>query len=492
MTIPYNCGIIRNFDDVYTGFMNALLSDPGYHRLEDSYHPDIYRMAALTKIEKPGLHQLNRDGAFTLSFDCRPQSFLKIGETPIEFTADGTVWNPTPFASRPLLRIWGTGSCWIGEEQITILTIHLCRHDDTDDLQPFEIYQITRPMNGRVTVLAHHISYRTEAITVTPFEADSLSAALTGLASHSVGDNPFTLWSDRNTPGAFEVTRPRTLRSLLAGEEGSLLDSFGEGEFLWDRFTIRLYRSRGQDRNVVLRYGRELTDLKRTSDSSGYWTGVVPYWQGMDPEGDDNQECLVMLPETVLYAGDEEPALKRIVPLDLSESFDDPPTVEQLRSRAATYVNANSPDFLTEMIDVSFVTEDPKSSDLYLLQRLSLCDTVRVIHTALGVESRAKVIRTIFDVVQERYQSMTLWAIRPDLATTISSGLREAIDDLRKTMATRAGLVAELADLQTALEQAVSEAADRITGESGGYDVVLETSKDRLIKKPASWSLISS
>ena len=189
----------------------------------------------------------------------------------------------------------------------------------------------------------------------------------------------------------------------------------------------------------------------------------------MDPEGDDNQECLVMLPETVLYAGDEEPALKRIVPLDLSESIDDPPTVEQLRSRAATYVNANSPDFLTEMIDVSFVTEDPKSSDLYLLQRLSLCDTVRVIHTALGVESRAKVIRTIFDVVQERYQSMTLWAIRPDLATTISSGLREAIDDLRKTMATRAGLVAELADLQTALEQAVSEAADRITGESGGY-----------------------
>ena len=347
--------------------------------------------------------------------------------------------------------------------------ILLCRHDDTDDLQPFEIYQITRPMNGRVTVLAHHISYRTEAITVTPFEADSLSAALTGLASHSVGDNPFTLWSDRNTPGAFEVTRPRTLRSLLAGEEGSLLDSFGEGEFLWDRFTIRLYRSRGQDRNVVLRYGRELTDLKRTSDSSGYWTGVVPYWQGMDPEGDDNQECLVMLPETVLYAGDEEPALKRIVPLDLSESIDDPPTVEQLRSRAATYVNANSPDFLTEMIDVSFVTEDPKSSDLYLLQRLSLCDTVRVIHTALGVESRAKVIRTIFDVVQERYQSMTLWAIRPDLATTISSGLREAIDDLRKTMATRAGLVAELADLQTALEQAVSEAADRITGESGGY-----------------------
>ena len=155
VTIPYNCGIIRNFDDVYTGFMNALLSDPGYHRLEDSYHPDIYRMAALTKIEKPGLHQLNRDGAFTLSFDCRPQSFLKIGETPIEFAADGTVWNPTPFASRPLLRIWGTGSCWIGEEQITILTAD----EYTDlDCEEEDAYKDTAAVNcnGNITLSTDH------------------------------------------------------------------------------------------------------------------------------------------------------------------------------------------------------------------------------------------------------------------------------------------------------------------------------------------------
>ena len=69
----------------------------------------------------------------------------------------------------------------------------LARHDDTPDTQPFEIYYISRPLNGQVMVLAHHISYRTATITVMPFEASSITAALLALKTNSVGDNPFTM-----------------------------------------------------------------------------------------------------------------------------------------------------------------------------------------------------------------------------------------------------------------------------------------------------------
>ena len=72
-----------------------------------------------------------------------------------------------------------------------------CRHDDTSDKQPFEIYKITRPINGKVTVFAHHITYRTTKMVVMPFTADSLSGALTGLRENSVTTCPFTFWTDK-------------------------------------------------------------------------------------------------------------------------------------------------------------------------------------------------------------------------------------------------------------------------------------------------------
>ena len=94
-----------------------------------------------------------------------------------------------------------------------------CRHDDTSDKQPFEIYKITRPINGKVTVFAHHITYRTTKMVVMPFTADSLSGALTGLRENSVTTCPFTFWTDKTVSAAFSVKEPVSMRSRLAGVE---------------------------------------------------------------------------------------------------------------------------------------------------------------------------------------------------------------------------------------------------------------------------------
>ena len=78
--VPYHCGIGGDFDARYTAFINWLLSSPGYHQLEDSYHPDVFRMAAVSSVGDPSLTKLNRAGEFDISFNCKPQTFLKSGE----------------------------------------------------------------------------------------------------------------------------------------------------------------------------------------------------------------------------------------------------------------------------------------------------------------------------------------------------------------------------------------------------------------------------
>ena len=128
--IPYQCGIIRNFDVNYTGFINHLLSDPGYHRLEDSYHPAVYRMAVFEAETAPDMTALNAQGTFSITFSCKPQMYLKSGELKQEIANGGVIYNPTRHDARPLLRVYGTGELYIGDQMIRITECN--SHTDID------------------------------------------------------------------------------------------------------------------------------------------------------------------------------------------------------------------------------------------------------------------------------------------------------------------------------------------------------------------------
>lgn len=94
-------------------------SNPGYHRLEDTYHPDEYRMATCITNIDPEVFSLVA-GVFDLEFDCKPQRYLKSGETPLTFTSNGSILNPTSLDSKPLIRVYGYGTLGVGEETLTI------------------------------------------------------------------------------------------------------------------------------------------------------------------------------------------------------------------------------------------------------------------------------------------------------------------------------------------------------------------------------------
>ena len=99
----------KQFKDRLTSFRSAIVSRQGYQRLEDTYHDDEFRLA----IYKDGLEvepkNVTRAGEFTLTFNCKPQRFLKSGEDMILITQSRTLTNPTKFESMPIIKVRGNG-----------------------------------------------------------------------------------------------------------------------------------------------------------------------------------------------------------------------------------------------------------------------------------------------------------------------------------------------------------------------------------------------
>lgn len=98
-----------------------LMGSSGYRRLEDNYDPDIYRMAAFSgPVEMSSFYDTHGRGR--LSFDCKPQKYLKSGERAISLSTSGTVLYNPGFASLPLITVYGSGAgtLWVEDCAVQI------------------------------------------------------------------------------------------------------------------------------------------------------------------------------------------------------------------------------------------------------------------------------------------------------------------------------------------------------------------------------------
>ena len=103
--LKYDSILINNFETNAASLRNYLLSQEGYVRLEDDYHPNEFRMAVYTgPLEFKPVRLLA--GKATLEFNCRPERFIKSGELFTAMTDTTLVFtNPTPNPSHPLIKI---------------------------------------------------------------------------------------------------------------------------------------------------------------------------------------------------------------------------------------------------------------------------------------------------------------------------------------------------------------------------------------------------
>lgn len=329
-----------------------------------------------------------------------------------------------------------------------------CKPDPYRAGQPFRIYRITKPLNGIVTIYAQHISYDLAGIPVRGFSASSLSGALAGFASNSIITNPFTFWTDISSDADFSVSVPSKCRSLLGGSEGSILDTYG-GEYEWDIMTVRLRSHRGQNNGVRIAYGKNLTDISQDENISNLVTGIVGYWISSD--GTVVEGPVVNAQGTYNFS--------RVTPVDFSSDFEEQPTPEQLEEISRQYITKNGIGIPEVSINVSWVQLEQYSGyeGLSLLERVSLGDTVTVEFPALGVDATARVVKTKYDALRNRYDSADIGSIQANIADTIANQ-QQQID--------------EAPDVST-VQQIANSITQAILGAKGGSVRLLDTNGDR-------------
>ena len=149
VNISYDCYIVRNFKDNYLNLINDLSVLEGYGRLETTEEPDIYREAVFMDEMEATPGQFNKNGTFTLSFNCKPQKWLKSGEKGIAVTSSSTLLNPCQFDSKPLIAVSGTGSITINSSVLTLANNTSTTYIDCD-IQ--DAYEGTINRNGDLTV----------------------------------------------------------------------------------------------------------------------------------------------------------------------------------------------------------------------------------------------------------------------------------------------------------------------------------------------------
>ena len=295
--------------------------------------------------------------------------------------------------------------------QIQIGRIVGVTHDDTDDMQPFDIVSYSRPINDIVTFHCVHISYRQSYMTVTGSNINSLADAFDLLAT-AEPSNPFTYWTDKDSTGylASADGTPRTVRQMLGGVEGSILDAYG-GEYEWDKFLVKLWSQRGQVRNFTVRYGVNMLDYKEDFDSQGTYSSCIPYWtDGETKVVGDRQDS-----PTATITGRGE-----CVPMDVSDKFESQPTKAQVEAMGLSMLTSKQTALPTQNIHVEFVRlQDLGYEDLSSLMQCKLCDTIKVVFPDYNATGQFKIVKTVWNVLKDRFDSMELG----DLSTTLSEAL---------------------------------------------------------------------
>lgn len=286
-------------------------------------------------------------------------------------------------------------------------------HDHNGDIQPFDIYKYTAPINGVVTFYARHVSYRLisqivgwpSGLTVTN-TAYLFSTVLQGPESPVYPSGQSFSWVDHANYVASEGYSmswkgPVTARQLMftgyrtdeAYGTESIIKSF-PGEFRFDQFDIHYYRQRGSYNGVQFRYGKNMTGINREKDVSEVVTAVFPYWMSKDDPPEIVYGTLQQSPHVGTYY--------HAAPLDLSDKFETRPTQARLNEQALLYMAQNNTWKPNETITVD--TVDLYSTTNADFTKITVGDYVDVIYTGLGVVAeQVEVISATFDVLAERF-----------------------------------------------------------------------------------------
>ena len=311
-----------------------------------------------------------------------------------------------------------------------------------DRPQIFEIYQMS-VTDTKITAKAQHLKYIAGGnvidklfnsdIAMTPVETWN------NIQSDLYLENLFTFDSDITTKAIVTAGRDCHIRlgDFLSGSDGSMLDTFG-GEFHYDNFKIELLKNRGSETGIALRYGSNISTYQQDSDSSTVYSHLLPYaivkaeyYRSDDSRGENAGERMVYA--DLIDLENNTLTYKRALTYDFSDEFTEDDDIAivyeesgvisnwsdlttKLNTVAAQYVNKN----YTALTEISVNITVDVAETLKNLENCKLCDTVQVYFEPLGFSASAKIVKTEYDVLLEKYTKIELGTIKKTIADLFS------------------------------------------------------------------------
>lgn len=354
-------------------------------------------------------------------------------------------------------------------DKLTEDAIIKAKPNNKDNDQLFRIYKSGKTIAGVNTFYAEHISYELNSnpICQPVIEGKNPQQAIEQVLSQAAVPNNYTAWSDIQTRNSTGVDDVISVRKMLGGVEGSILDTWG-GEYQFDNFTIKLWKSRGKDTGETIRYGKNLITAEQEKNIANTVTAIFPYARYKKDETSE-EEILVKLSEGIIKTPNAERyARLKCEPVDFSDKFKDGVVItEDMLRKVATAYAQSGIDEPSISIKASFqdMNKIKGNENLATFNSIDLCDIVTVIIEKLDIDVKAKVVSYTYNVLKERAENVEIGETRTNLTKQITAESKEQADRIIKT--------ATFSEkLEASLKQRIADATAAITGNSGGYVVL--------------------
>lgn len=276
--------------------------------------------------------------------------------------------------------------------------------------QKFRIYATKKMMSNRIEVFARHISYdlANDFIEKLDIVNQSCEYCLNQIFRNSQFSTNYRGYSDIINAQDYKISMVNALSAIM-GTEGSIVDTFGTGpEILRDNTNIHVLERRGHDNGVEIAYSKNMTDITVDEDRTDLITRIYAYAKTKDTGGNEvvitAPNKYVDSPNIGLYS---HPYVRAI---DFTDKFkeNDPVTPNQIKIFAEKYFRDNKCDFPRMTYKISFIPMSKTTEGSILSDGIELCDIVNVIDTRYGIKTKAKAIRTVFNLLTDRYDSIEL------------------------------------------------------------------------------------
>lgn len=295
-------------------------------------------------------------------------------------------------------------------------------------LQPFRITKIKRETKYATIEARHDAQVQLAGLPVFPYPSGSMSVSdvmdhLTTLSetwSQTYPSAGITFGTDIDKTVTYNKAQARFASEFLAGKEGSLVDLLGGGELSYDWYNVKLLTALGIDKHIRISYGKNISSITGETSMGECYTGVFIYY---------TKDSGIKYAKAYNFATDNSITqyMPNLYELDITSEFQSEPATEAAfltvaNARASAMENKRPWTNIYNNISVSWYELSKLSEYSHLpKRRIGLGDYVNIYYPAFGIDKKVEIVKTVWNPLRERYESLELNSMKRSLHDTLTS-----------------------------------------------------------------------